>query len=118
MWRDDPSGDPRPRHGRHARLEGGRGRPRQGREAEGDREEVFLVHPLPIYVKTNGKVDADVDEDEDDDEENTDDLETEDDEENDEEGKENNEANGVRVGAGKRAEGNLVANHGRQPLRT
>ena len=59
-----------------------------------------------------------VDEDEDDDEENTDDLETEDDEENDEEGKENNEANDVRVGAGKRAEGNLVVNHGRQPLRT
>ena len=77
----------------------------------------WSIH-FPIYVETNGKVDADVDEDEDDDEENTDDMETEDDEENDEEGKENNEANDVRVGAGKRAEGNLVANHERQPLRT
>ena len=35
----------------------------------------WSIH-FPIYVETNGKVDADVDEDEDDDEENTEDLES------------------------------------------
>ena len=72
----------------------------------------WFIH-VSIHVKTNEKVDADVDEDEDDDEENSNELETENDEANDEEGKEINEANNIRVGAGRRAEGNLVANHGR-----